>query len=197
MNEVIEAIVNDAVERAMAFSPGDQSFIYSEVSDRLSDLSHTALMTEYGLKRGGLRMSRNYARFYVLLNRLPTADRDELKATLVSQYTGGRTESLREMTNKEYDAMCEAMQQMDKNYKAREAYREELRRKRSTVLKLLQKQGIDTTDWDRVDTYCENPRIAGKRFARLTTEELEAVAVKLRIIQRKEREKNTDYSQLN
>lgn len=142
-------------------------------------------------------MSRNYARFYVLLNRLPTADRDELKATLVSQYTGGRTESLREMTNKEYDAMCEAMQQMDKNYKVREAYREELRRKRSTVLKLLQKQGIDTTDWDRVDTYCENPRIAGKRFARLTTEELEAVAVKLRIIQRKEREKNTDYSQLN
>ena len=53
-------------------------------------------------------MSRNYARFYVLLNRLPTADRDELKATLVSQYTGGRTESLREMTNKEYDAMCDA-----------------------------------------------------------------------------------------
>ena len=31
MNETIEAIVNDAVERAMAFSPGDQSFIYSEV----------------------------------------------------------------------------------------------------------------------------------------------------------------------
>lgn len=50
MDEVIEAIVNDAVERATAFSPGDQSFIYSGVSDRLSDLSHTALMTEYGFK---------------------------------------------------------------------------------------------------------------------------------------------------
>lgn len=50
MDEVIEAIVNDAVERATTFSPGDQSFIYSEVSDRLSDLSHTALMTEYGFK---------------------------------------------------------------------------------------------------------------------------------------------------
>ena len=45
--------------------------------------------------------ARNYARFYTLLNRLPTTDRDELKATLVSQYTGGRTESLREMTTKE------------------------------------------------------------------------------------------------
>lgn len=50
MEEVIEAIVNDAVERAIAFSPCDQSFIYSEVSDRLSDLSHTALITEYGFK---------------------------------------------------------------------------------------------------------------------------------------------------
>ena len=38
--------------------------------------------------------ARNYARFYTLLNRLPTTDRDELKTTLVSQYTGGRTESV-------------------------------------------------------------------------------------------------------
>ncbi len=142
-------------------------------------------------------MSRNYARFYVLLNRLPTTDREELKASLVSQYTGGRTESLREMTVKEYDAMCEAMQQMDKNYKVREIYREQLRRKRSTVLKLMQKHGINTTDWDRVDAFCLNPRISGKRFARLTTEELDTVAIKLRVIQRKEIEKNTDYSQLN
>ena len=101
------------------------------------------------------------------------------------------------MTTKEYDAMCEAMQQMDKSYKAREIYREELRRKRSTVLKLMQKQGIDTTDWNRVDAYCLNPRIAGKKFIRLTTEELETVAIKLRIIRRKENGKNTDYSQLN
>lgn len=73
--------------------------------------------------------ARNYARFYVLLNRLPTVDKDELKASLVSQYTGGRTESLREMTEKEYDAMCDELQRQDSNLKARELYREELRRK--------------------------------------------------------------------
>lgn len=142
-------------------------------------------------------MTRNYSRFYVLLNRLPTEDRDELKASLVSQYTGGRTESLREMTNKEYDALCDAMQQMDKSYKAREICREELRKKRSAVLKLMQKYGIDTTDWDRVDAYCLNPRIAGKKFARLTVEELETVAIKLRIIQRKEIDKNNSNQFLN
>lgn len=141
--------------------------------------------------------ARNYARFYTLLNRLPTTDRDELKATLVSQYTGGRTESLREMTTKEYDTMCDAMQQMAGGYRAREIHREELRRKRSAVLKQLQKIGVDTTDWNRVDAYCMNPRIAGKEFRKLTAEELDTVNIKLRIIQRKERENNNDNQLLN
>lgn len=142
-------------------------------------------------------MARNYARFYVLLNRMPTADKEELKASLVSQYTGGRTESLREMTAKEYDAMCDALQQADSGYKAREIARTELRRKRSAVLHQLQLMGIDTTDWDRVNAYCQQPRIAGKEFRRLTIDELEQLNIKLRIIQRKDKEKNTDYSLLN
>lgn len=141
--------------------------------------------------------ARNYARFYVLLNRLPTTDREELKAELVSQYTGGRTDSLREMTTKEYDAMCEAMQQMDQNRKAREIYREQLRQKRSVALKLMQRHGIDTTDWERVDAFCMNPRIGGKKFAKLTVDELDMVAVKLRIINRKNTEKNSSNQLLN
>lgn len=141
--------------------------------------------------------ARNYARFYVLLNRLPTADKDELKASLVSQYTGGRTESLREMTEKEYDAMCDELQRQDSNLKASELYREELRRKRSAVLKQLQKIGIDTTDWNRVDAYCMNTRIAGKEFRKLTVDELETVNIKLRIIRRKEEENNNSNQLLN
>lgn len=141
--------------------------------------------------------ARNYARFYVLLNRLPTADKDELKASLVSQYTGGRTESLREMTEKEYDAMCDELQRQDSNLKALELYREELRRKRSAVLKQLQKIGIDTTDWSRVDAYCMNPRISGKEFRKLTVDELETVNIKLRIIRRKEEENNNSNQLLN
>lgn len=86
--------------------------------------------------------ARNYARFYVLLNRLPTTDREELKAELVNQYTGGRTDSLREMTTQEYNDMCEAMQQMDQNRKVREIYREQLRQKRSVALKLMQSMAL-------------------------------------------------------
>ena len=54
----------------------------------------------------------NYAAFYGLLNRLPTSDRDALKENIVSQYTGGRTTSLRDMTLKEYCAVVFAMQKV-------------------------------------------------------------------------------------
>lgn len=50
MDATIEAILNDAVDRAMVFPIPDQSYIYSELSDRFSELSHAALMAEYGLK---------------------------------------------------------------------------------------------------------------------------------------------------
>ena len=142
-------------------------------------------------------MSRNYARFYVLLNRLPTTDREELKAQLVSQFTGGRTESLREMTDKEYDALCDELQRQDANRRARDIYRAELRRRRSAALHLMQKLGIDTTDWKRVDAYCLQPRLAGKEFQKLTVDELETLSIKLRIILRKETDKNNSGKLLN
>lgn len=141
-------------------------------------------------------MKRNYSRFYVLLGRMPATDKDELKASLVRQYTENRTDSLKEMTDKEYDAMCDGMQRQSNGYKAREIAREELRRKRSVALHLLQKYGIDTTDWNCVNSFCKNPRISGKEFGKLTAEELELLCIKIRMIQRKGN-KNTDYSQLN
>ena len=92
--------------------------------------------------------------------------------------------------------MCDGMQGQIWGYKAREIAREELRRKRSVALHLLQKNGIDTTDWNCVNAYCKNPRISGKEFGKLTVEELELLCIKLRLIMRKDN-KNKDYSQLN
>lgn len=140
-------------------------------------------------------MKRNYSRFYALLGRMPTTDKDGLKVDLVRQYTDNRTDSLREMTDKEYDAMCDGMQRQSNGYKAREIAREELRRKRSAALHLLQKNGIDTTDWHRVNEYCGNPRITGKPFGKLTIDELDLLCIKLRMIIRKNN--NTDKSLLN
>ena len=124
---------------------------------------------------------RNYARFYTLLKKLPGAD----KETLVWQYSNGRTKSLRELSDWEYNSMCRDMQRVVGNEAEQAKYRAELRRARSICLKLMQIIGVDTTDWQRVDSFCENPRIIGKPFRRIKLAELKALQVKLRSIERK------------
>ena len=54
---------------------------------------------------------RNYSRFYALLNCLSCVDRDDMKDSLVSSFTDGRTTSLKEMTQKEYNAMCASLEE--------------------------------------------------------------------------------------
>lgn len=121
----------------------------------------------------------NFGRFWTELQKLPyEGEPVELKCVLVKKFTGGRTESLREMTAQEYDALCKAMETLS-------GLQEQRRKLRSRVLKQMGQLGVDTTDWARVNDFCRNPRISGKVFARLTTDELETVSVKLRAIAQK------------
>lgn len=126
----------------------------------------------------------NFARFYASFNRLPcTGDREELKRTIVRQYTWNRTDSLRQMTIREYEDCCQALERL--TGQAFDTIRQELRRRRSLCLKLMQQMGVDTTDWERVNELCRHPRLIGKNFRELDTEELDALAVKLRVIKKK------------
>ena len=91
----------------------------------------------------------NFARFYALFNKLPyQGDREEFKKQIVLQYTWNRTDSLKEMTAKEYEVCCTALEKLSGQDEWRQKLREELRRKRSVCLKLMQQLGIDTTDWN-------------------------------------------------
>ena len=49
--------------------------------------------------------------------------------------------------------------------------------------------GIDTADWDRVNAFCRDSRIAGKEFRELDCEALDTLQVKLRAIRRKRENK--------
>lgn len=129
--------------------------------------------------------SRNYARFYALMRHMPNAD----KETLVSQYSNGRTTHLREMSDWEYRAMCEGMERVAGDHERREALRRALKSKRSAALHQMQLLGINTADWQGVDAFCRNKRIAGKNFRELSGEELEALINKVRIIIRKQKNK--------
>ncbi len=128
----------------------------------------------------------NYARFYTLLNRMPyTGDREDLKRSLVSEFSHGRTGSLREVTRQEYGSMCAAMERMVPSQE-HEIWKEERRRARSVCLKLMQQIGVDTTSWDAVNSYCRSPKIAGAEFRELDIEDLGRLSLRLRMILRKQ-----------
>lgn len=129
----------------------------------------------------------NFARFYSILKRVPKiGDNEYLKKEMVSVATGGRTESLKEITRKEYDDLCNLL---EKRFpEKRNIYVEQRRKKRSSCLKLLQKIGVDTTSWPAINDYCKSPKIAGKVFAELDIEELQQLSKKLRMILKKKEE---------
>lgn len=125
-----------------------------------------------------------FGRFYAMLRTMPYVS-DEVKCEIVKQYTQGRTVHLHEMTRAEYERCCN---DMARKIGAQNEYRSRLRASRSAALHLMQKLGVDTSDWPRVDNFCRNSRIAGKDFAMLHSEELDALCKKLRAIARKPRQ---------
>lgn len=131
----------------------------------------------------------NYARFYTLLNRMPyVGDKEEQKRDLVLQGTNGRTNSLREVSKKEYAAICEAMERVAPG-NDREEFVEQRRKSRSVCLRLLQKIGVDTTSWQAVNDYCKSPKIAGTEFRNLSIDDLDRLSLKLRMILKKQSDK--------
>lgn len=86
----------------------------------------------------------NFARFYGILKasyKFATKELgDEFKEGVVSQFTNGRTTSLREMTRREYDTMCDKLEGATAHLLR--TVKDEQRRQRSKCLRLMQKVGI-------------------------------------------------------
>lgn len=121
----------------------------------------------------------NFGRFYSAFHKLTIhGEPDEVKRSIVLQYTDGRTESLREMTWAEYDRCCADLERGTGG-------REKLRKERSATLHLMQRMGVDTSDWERVNALCRDPRIAGKDFRRIADDEHPGLRARLRAIGRK------------
>lgn len=133
-------------------------------------------------------MMQHYKRFYKALAGLPyRGDRNDLKEQLVSDHTDGRTTHLGEMTLEEYNRCCSVMECRVKLTDEAKRLHEQLKRARSIALRLMTDYGVDTTSWEAVDQFCLQPKIAGKRFARLTLDELGRLERKMRAILQKKK----------
>lgn len=144
----------------------------------------------------------SFARFYVLLVQMPGVDKEDL----VWQYSGLLTTSLREFHERNpmgYARMVSDMQQtvnaMNKKAPKKPAIDEktaELKRFRSAVLHRLQKHGIDTTNWSKVNSFMRQPRIAGKTLGEMSIDELKAFIPKMESILTKDKAIRDEYERM-
>lgn len=110
---------------------------------------------------------------------------NEKKQDILLNLTDGRTNSTKDLTLKEAIYLCGYLNGAKSENRELSIDERELKRRRSAVLKRLQRIGVDTTDWGAVNAFCLNKRIAGKRFRELDEEELLLLIPKLESILKK------------
>lgn len=122
----------------------------------------------------------DYSRFYALLKQNPMLEKDEI----VSQFTNGRTTHVSQMSRQEFIRMCDSLQYgSPTEQRAREL---SLKRARSAALLRIGRLGIPTIDnWDGINAFVANPKIAGKKFYDLGVDELNSLVRKLESIIRR------------
>lgn len=110
---------------------------------------------------------------------------DEQKWAILLDLTDGRTNTTKELTYSEAMYLCGYLNGAKKENRDLTITEREIRRRRSAVLKRVQRIGIDTTDWGAVNAFCLDVRIAGKKFRELDGEELLLLIPKLESILKK------------
>ncbi len=146
-----------------------------------------------------------HARFYGLLKHFPHMTKEDL----VWQYSGMLTTSLSDFYQKKpgaYYAMVSEMQKIANKMEAEKPKKDELppalaggqeiKKLRSAILHRLQKYGIDTTNWDKVNSFMENPRIAGKRLYSMSADEMHAFIAKMEVILGKDKIRSEEFNRL-
>lgn len=122
----------------------------------------------------------NFGHFFALLKQLPGAQKDEI----IYVFSDGKTQSLTEL----YELYPEKYQHMILELEKRcfATTSTTIRKLRSGILTRLQKYGIDTTNWNEVNRFLEQPKIAGKKLYDLTIPEMQTLITKLEAINNKQ-----------
>lgn len=113
---------------------------------------------------------------------------EETRRSMIRDLTDGRTDSTRDLTYSEAQYLAGYINGATHENRDLSIGERAVKRQRSGVLKRLQLLGIDTTDWDSVNTFLCNPRIAGKPLYKLDGEELQALIPKLEAILKKKQD---------
>lgn len=138
-----------------------------------------------------------YARFYAVFGRMIGADKEEL----IWEYSNKLTTSLSEFKDKNPSGYYAMLADLESKFPEKKPTRcgadETTKKLRSGILKRLQKHGIDTTDWDCVNRFLEQPKIAGKRLYNMTDDEMRQFIRKMESILTKDLEQRIKIEKIS
>lgn len=110
---------------------------------------------------------------------------EETHRSMILDLTNGRTDSTRDLTYNEAQYLSGYIQGAAHENRDLSIGERAIKRQRSGVLKRMQLLGVNTTDWESVNTFLCDARIAGKPLYKLDSDELQAVIKRLEAILKK------------
>lgn len=132
--------------------------------------------------------TRNYSRFFVLLKQMTG---NVNKDALIWQFSGLRTNSLKDLSEAEYRRLIAYMTHLVSRNQTDER---KIKKLRSGILTRLQQHGIDTTDWSAVNRFLLDPRIAGKALYQMSIDEMQRLIPRLEQILIKDRARKNEIA---
>lgn len=110
---------------------------------------------------------------------------EETRRAMICDLTNGRTASTRDLTYSEGQYLSGYLDGAVHEDRDLSIGERAIKRQRSGVLKRLQLLGIDTTNWDSVNNYLCDRRIAGQPLYKMDSDALQMVIRKLEQILKK------------
>ena len=147
-----------------------------------------------------MKKTQNHSKFWSLLRQLPGVDLNDVntcKDDYVWQSSNMLTTSLSEFLDKNpsgYKAMIANMHRTIASMRPQN--NTDIKIYRSALLKRMQKYGIDTTDWTKVNGFLRQPKIAGKVMYDLTIDEIKALITKMESIMSKKDKERAEIKRL-
>lgn len=128
-------------------------------------------------------MTDNYNDIWGMISKIDyPLTRDEIKNLLCDQVSKGRTDSLRDLTDKELFALRKELRSRISSASPGVMLGGDLKRKRSIILRKLTAYGVDTQSWRAINAFVSDARIAGKPFKDLTLQDLSRLERKMSAI---------------
>lgn len=135
-----------------------------------------------------MKKTHNHSQFWTLFAQMPGADKEQL----IWEASNMLTTSLNDFLEKNPSGYKSMIAKMQNAVSTSKTPNENIKLYRSGVLTRLQKYGVDTTNWTKVNAFLKQPQVAGKVMYELSVDEMRALITKLESMIAKKKVKDAE-----